>query len=239
MSKTILRVEKNKDNPFVMIDRRTIENPALSWRAKGMLAYLLSRPDDWVVRLGDLVKRSSDGTHTVRAALHELMEAGHIRKDTVRENGRIKQWVYTVYEAPAPPDAVFQQVEKQHLVNRTLTNTNKDTKNKNTNTKTEDEDSKFVRRLYEDNIGVVNPLMLGLIRNASLTYPRAWFQPAFELAAKNNARSWRYVETILESWKNNGFGWKPERPAPPPRAAKRVNGAVEALQTYILEHQNG
>ena len=63
--KTIFRVKKNADNPFVMIDRRPIENPKLSWKAKGILAYLLSRPDNWVVRLGDLVKHSPDGAFSV------------------------------------------------------------------------------------------------------------------------------------------------------------------------------
>src|SRR3990172_3952024 len=77
--KTVFRVEKNKDNPFVMIDRRTIENPKLSWKAKGVLAYLLSRPDDWVIRFKDLAKRAPDGGHIVRAAMKELRDAGHIQ----------------------------------------------------------------------------------------------------------------------------------------------------------------
>ena len=34
---TIYRVVKNKDNPYVMIDRRPVDNPALSFKAKGIL----------------------------------------------------------------------------------------------------------------------------------------------------------------------------------------------------------
>ena len=60
--KTIFRVAKNKDNPYVMIDKRPLENPSLSWKAKGVLAYLLSRPDDWEIILGDLIKRSTDSS---------------------------------------------------------------------------------------------------------------------------------------------------------------------------------
>lgn len=34
--KTIFRTIKNEDHPFVMMDRRPLENPDLSWRAKGV-----------------------------------------------------------------------------------------------------------------------------------------------------------------------------------------------------------
>jgi hypothetical protein len=118
-AQTIFRVEKNKENPFVMIDRRVIENPKLSWKAKGLLAYLLSRPDNWVVRFRDLVKRAPDKAHTVRAAMKELRAAGHVKVEAEREKGRVKQWVYTIHESP---DVEFQQVEIQQVENHTLNN---------------------------------------------------------------------------------------------------------------------
>lgn len=130
--KTVFRVEKNKDNPFVMIDRRPIENPALSWKAKGILAYLLSRPDDWVIQFRDLVKRSSDGAHTVRESMKELRKAGHVRLVKEYEGGRIKRWIYQVYEVPIL-DADFQQVEKLEIENRAINN-KKLTNKKLTNT---------------------------------------------------------------------------------------------------------
>lgn len=128
MSKTIFRVEKNKDNPFVMIDRRPIENPKLSWRAKGVLTYLISRPDNWTVRLGDLVKRSTDGSAAIRKAVRELRDAGHIVYNIQRENGRIKQWILQVHEVPILLSD-FQQVEIQQVVNRTVNDTDSINKN--------------------------------------------------------------------------------------------------------------
>jgi hypothetical protein len=126
-TKTIFRVEKNKDNPFVMIDRRPIENPSLSWRAKGVLTYLISRPDNWIVRLGDLVKRSPEGVYAVRAALKELTKAGHItRREEREENGRFKQYVLEVREIPvvitSPPTNLPQAAEPQ-AVDLTLNDT--------------------------------------------------------------------------------------------------------------------
>lgn len=129
--KTIFRTEKNADNPFVMIDRRPVENPMLSWRAKGILAYLISRPDNWIVRLGDLVKRSTDGLYAVRAALKELTEAGHITRFEERDNGKFKQYVLLVHELPVtrPPTNLSQAVKPQ-AVNHTLNDTERDNENK-------------------------------------------------------------------------------------------------------------
>jgi hypothetical protein len=126
-SQTIFRKLKNKENPFVMIDRRILENPALSYKAKGILAYLLSRPDDWEINYVDLVNRSVDGKSSVRSGLIELIRAGHISRKAERsEAGRFARWVLEVYENPVQPDpedaldnvdplSDFEKVEPQPL----------------------------------------------------------------------------------------------------------------------------
>lgn len=70
---------------------------------------------------------------------------------------------------------------------------------------------KILTHLYETTIGAITPLMADLLRNAAIDFPAEWFEPAFEVAVKNNARRWIYIESILDGWKRNGFGWKPER----------------------------
>jgi hypothetical protein len=97
---TIFRTVKNKDNPFVMIDHRPIGNPALSFKAKGILSYLLSRPDGWEVNVPDLVNHSTDGAAAIRSGLKELREARHIAYNPTRQGGYIKKWVIEVYEIP-------------------------------------------------------------------------------------------------------------------------------------------
>ena len=37
MSETIFRVEKNAENPYVMIDKNVFEDTSLSFKAKGIL----------------------------------------------------------------------------------------------------------------------------------------------------------------------------------------------------------
>jgi len=115
---TIFRVKKSKDNPFVMMDKRPIENDSLSWKAKGLLSYLLSRPDDWTIRIGDLVKRSTDGDYSTRGAIKELMEAGHlIRKQGRTDGAKFDTVTYDVYEEPLRdnPQAENPQAENRAL----------------------------------------------------------------------------------------------------------------------------
>ena len=58
--------------------------------------------------------------------------------------------------------------------------------------------------LYENNIGTLNPLITEELKYAQQRYPDDWINEAFREAVKNNARSWRYIESILENWQVNG-----------------------------------
>lgn len=120
---TIFRTIKNAENPFVMIDRRPLEDDKLSWKAKGVLAYLLSRPDNWIVRLGDLVKRSPDGVYAVRGAIKELKDAGHVSIREIRdEKQKFVRYEIEVYELPftSKPLTNFPQADNPQAENLTL-----------------------------------------------------------------------------------------------------------------------
>lgn len=58
--------------------------------------------------------------------------------------------------------------------------------------------------LYEQNIGSLTPLIADELREAEQTYPIGWIQDAILLAVENNARKWRYVQSILERWRQEG-----------------------------------
>jgi hypothetical protein len=82
-----------------MIDKRPINNKEISWAAKGLLAYLLSKPNHWEIILSDLLKQSTDGRDGVRAIIKELIAAGYIVKRSFRDKGRF-QTKYDVVENP-------------------------------------------------------------------------------------------------------------------------------------------
>ena len=71
----VIRVQKRKNN-FVMMDKEFLENESLSGKAKGILAYLLSKPDNWKVIAGNLINSATDGKGSVYKGLAELSEHG-------------------------------------------------------------------------------------------------------------------------------------------------------------------
>jgi len=93
MSKLIKHLKKNRKR-YLIADVAILENPLLSWKAKGLLLYLLNRPDKWIANERDLINRSTDGIWSVHAAQKELKEAGHL--EIKKFNG--SDWEWRVYE---------------------------------------------------------------------------------------------------------------------------------------------
>ena len=60
--------------------------------------------------------------------------------------------------------------------------------------------------LYEDNIGMLSPMIAEELREAEDLYPQSWIEDAFREAVRANRRSWRYVSAILERWEREGRG---------------------------------
>ena len=77
-----------------------------------------------------------------------------------------------------------------------------DTEQNRTDPETEAEDNIF--RLYEQTIGPFDPHMATKLTEAEGEYSQECIRHSFQEASENNARSWRYVETILKAHKANG-----------------------------------
>jgi DnaD/phage-associated family protein len=58
--------------------------------------------------------------------------------------------------------------------------------------------------LYEQNIGLLTPLIADRLADALHRYPEDWIADAIGEAVAYNRRSWRYIERILENWATEG-----------------------------------
>jgi hypothetical protein len=124
---TIVRV-KNKTENFSIIDNRFLHDKNLSFKAKGILDYLLTRPDDWKVYITEIAAHSTDGLDSVKSGLKELKEAGYVVHQVVREKGRIIAHEYIVYEIPPEtgnPQMEKPEAEKPLVANPVLPKTDK------------------------------------------------------------------------------------------------------------------
>jgi hypothetical protein len=96
----ILKI-KQHNKSFVIIDKRPLHNPVMSLKAKGLLAYLLTLPDNWVVVVSELGNRFPDGRYAIAAALKELRDHGHATLEPVRDkDGRMAGKEWHIHERP-------------------------------------------------------------------------------------------------------------------------------------------
>ena len=97
-----IRTEKNRNNPYVMINKTALDDEKLSWKAKGIWCYLMSKPDGWKCQVEDLKKHSKDGTDSVKAGLRELREHGYMIKRPIKNDKNIiVEWEEILFEVPA------------------------------------------------------------------------------------------------------------------------------------------
>jgi len=233
---TIFRVVKNKENPYAQIDRRVIENADLSFKARGILIYLLSKPDGWEVNMVDINNRSTDGMAAVRSGVKELQAAGYLKHERIhnQDTGVIAKHIWAVYESPIAPhsdihnvDTPPMGVDNHNAISHIVDNphygeshlSNKVLKKELTTTDT----SKEVFRTYQSEIGVLTPRIsdsLGLWLDDP-TCPSEWIVDVIKIAADQNKRNWAYCEAILKRWVIEGKTSVKKDPVGPKYANKR------------------
>jgi DnaD/phage-associated family protein len=65
-------------------------------------------------------------------------------------------------------------------------------------------DQKDIFSLYEENIGMLTPMIAEEIKDALTQYPEEWIRDAVKEAVEANKRNWRYIARILERWTTEG-----------------------------------
>lgn len=90
---------------FTVVHNRTIEDDRLSFRALGLLVFVLSKPDNWKTHVAHLATTHSEGREAVRKALVELEDCGYVRRKWMRTEGELTPSVhYLVSELPGCPE---------------------------------------------------------------------------------------------------------------------------------------
>jgi len=69
-----------------------------------------------------------------------------------------------------------------------------------------------VFELYEQNNGIITPMLAEELKDAQRTYPAAWIEEAFRVAVKARKLNWRYISSILERWTAEGKDSGENRP---------------------------
>lgn len=193
----------------------------MSWKAKGILAYALTLPDDWTFHISELARHAKDGEDSLRTGFKELKELGYVKRYPVRDGNtkKITRWDTEIYETPQRnmPQVENQDVVKPYEENQKLLNTNRLTTNKrNTNiqnTNHYDDMDKLESRVFiNERVKVSCNFIKGMgiplseIAIAELgdfcnLFSDELIQHAINKAVDENAPRWNYIKAILRNWK--------------------------------------
>jgi len=95
-------VRTKRSEAYFSYARSAPQDQRLSWAARGLHAYLMSKPDDWSVQVKDLIKQGNLGRDGIYALLRELEEHGYIKRTQERkDNGRVGALTTVVFESPS------------------------------------------------------------------------------------------------------------------------------------------
>ncbi len=101
---------------FTIIPNRVLRDDAVSYRARGLLVYLLSQPPGWHISSARLAISTGEGRDAVRTALRELMCAGYLNLNRQQDARGLWATEYTVtdtpwYFEPRPVDNSVESVD--------------------------------------------------------------------------------------------------------------------------------
>lgn len=215
----IIRVKK--DSNYSVINNTGLKDERLSWKAKGILAYALTLPDDWTFHISELARHAKDGEDSLRTGFKELKELGYVKRYPVRDGNtqKITRWDTEIYETPQRnmPQVENQDVVKLYVENQTLINTNRLITNKRNNniqnTNHYDDMDKLDSRVFiNERVKVSCNFIKGMgiplseIAIAELgdfcnLFSDELIQQAINKAVDENAPRWNYIKAILRNWK--------------------------------------
>lgn len=137
------------DSHFTILSNEVLRDSRLSYKARGLLAYMLSFSEDWIFYIKKLTDDSEkDGRESVNTGLKELIKYGYLIKEQKRNSdGRFNTVEWVLFETP---QTGFPSSDKSLAENQQL----RSNKVKNNNFKKEEEDNNIRKRIY-DNITAI------------------------------------------------------------------------------------
>lgn len=153
---SVFRVEKN--NNYTVMANYHLRDKELSFKAKGLLSYMLSLPEDWDYSLNGLASVSKEGIKAIKNIIGELKERGYLKINKIRKENGQYQYEYLIREIPEGIEPEYQKgyAVKGESVKDIQINTNK----QNTKEQIDKEDKSKKSSFFND----LNSLTKALIK---------------------------------------------------------------------------
>ena len=215
----MIRKPKIRSN-FTVTPNELANDTNVSVEELGVMLYLLSKPDDWVVVMGDLRKRFNCGRDKMRRILKELEKAGYLVRVENKEKGRFAKVDFDVFPSPQLENP-SPETENPSPVNPPPENPphNKDGPLEKTDS------TKTAECGYFDDFWSVVPKKVGK-GAARVAHAKALKKADHETIGKAMCRYFKHVETIDPKYIVHPARWLNEErwtDEPPPPRRERLN----------------
>lgn len=109
-------------DPYIRCKKQALYDSAISMKAKAIWFYGMSRPDGWKFYVCEIVKHCTDGKDAIRSGMKELIAAGYLEKNVIRDDkGRITSHEYVFFESKKSlPDRENPDMDFPHQDNPPL-----------------------------------------------------------------------------------------------------------------------
>jgi predicted transcriptional regulator len=95
---SVFKIEKTKD--YTVMSNYHLRDKNLSYKAKGLLSFMLSLPEDWDYSLAGLCSISKESRDGIKSILKELQENHYVEIENVRGDKGYFEYNYLIYEIP-------------------------------------------------------------------------------------------------------------------------------------------
>lgn len=133
-------IKSRPRNNFTVVSNDCLKDSRLSWKAKGIICYIMSLPDDWKLSVKDLQNRATDGRDSLYSGIKELEKYGYCKKVMMRKaDGTIEGYSYEISDTVAfepfteKPETDKPETDKPFTENPHLLNTNNEQNTNDTN----------------------------------------------------------------------------------------------------------
>ena len=213
-------IRQKRKERFSIVDNKVIEDERLSFKARGLLIYMLSKPDDWKFYTEELAKRSNkDGISAIKTALNEIEDAGYLtRKQGHKKNGQFtsQDWILTDTSTNSPqvekPLADKAPAGKALADNQPLPNTdfkpNTDLSNTDRSLIGDQHTTQDVFDLWQSNWGFPNGIAQQDLTEWINEFGADLVTFAITYALRRNVKSTgadRYLDQLLKAYKKKGI----------------------------------
>ena len=201
-------IRQKRKERFSIVNNKIIEDKQISFKARGLLIYMLSKPDDWKFYPDELANHSDkDGVKAINTALQEMESAGYlVRKRKRDKEGHFKGIDYLLYETPQSnnPDSQNRNADSRNSGNGTLPNTdfkpNTDHTNKDDDQTVEDAFNLAQLAGINVNSGLNLPVFTDYIDRLGNELVCYAIRRTNDVAQHP---SWSYLTTVLKSLEDN------------------------------------